>query len=337
MRTWNAASAGALSITKNPAIPRKDPDMNSAACTTLRLTTTPSAETSVIPAGKKKAVSSRVVLFGNGTLYGSGSLLGCGFLLLLDGGFGIHRGIYGPLAELPGELQPIVRLSFELLGVVDAVDRADLDAEGTVHAARVVYDKAYRVGLRLAGAVDVTLLHLYGDTVVGADPHALQACDAPVHVDRQQPAAALRERTLVLGVLTRNLLREEVPEGDPHPLYDALSYLRHIMSSPLSEKRWKRQHRAGGDEQPENGERNEHLPTQVHQLVHAQARQGPADPQEGEHEKRCLEPEPDPVEGPEVKERERRLPAPEEQRRADGRHQPHQGELGGLDQSPGHP
>src|ERR687898_880400 len=72
------------------------------------------------------------------------------------------------------------------------------------------------------------------------------------------------------------------------------------ISAPLSEKERERQHRTSGDEQPNNGERHEHLPTKVHQL-------------------------------------ERRLPAPEKQRRADRRHQAHQGKLGGLDQSPGHP
>ena len=55
MRTWKAASAGALSITKYPEMPRNDPDMNSAEWTTLRLRTTPSAETSVIPARKANA------------------------------------------------------------------------------------------------------------------------------------------------------------------------------------------------------------------------------------------------------------------------------------------
>src|SRR5215204_4125076 len=55
MSTWNAASAGALSITKYPEIPRNDPDIKSAEWTTLRLNTTPSAETSVIPARKTNA------------------------------------------------------------------------------------------------------------------------------------------------------------------------------------------------------------------------------------------------------------------------------------------
>src|SRR5918998_1042846 len=149
-----------------------------------------------------------LVPFGYGTLYGFGTLVyGLGdflgdLFLLFDGGLGVHRRVDGPLAELPRELQAIVSLDLVLLGVVDAVVRAD--------------------------------------------PHALQTRDAAVHVYRQQPAAAFGERALVLGVLARDLLLEEMLEGDPHPLQNSLSQLRHTTSPPLSENRRERQHRAGG-------------------------------------------------------------------------------------------
>src|SRR4028119_1539424 len=96
-----------------------------------------------------------------------------GWLLLFDGGFRIYRRVHGPLAELPRELQAVVRLDLELLSVIDTVDRADLDAQAAVHAARVVYDEADRVWLCLARAVGVALGLLDGDTVVRADAHAL--------------------------------------------------------------------------------------------------------------------------------------------------------------------
>jgi hypothetical protein len=107
--------------------------------------------------------------------------------------------------------------------VVDAVDWADFDAKGAVHAARVVDHETDCVGLGLAGAVYVALRHLDRDAVVRTDPHTLQARDAPVHVHRQQSAATLRELSLVLRVLACDLLLEEVLEGDPHPLQNSLS------------------------------------------------------------------------------------------------------------------
>jgi hypothetical protein len=107
--------------------------------------------------------------------------------------------------------------------VIDTVDRAHLHAHTAVKAARVVDHESYRVGPSLAGAIHVALLHLDGDAVVRADPHALQTRDAAVHVYRQQPAAAFGERALVLGVLARDLLLEEMLEGDPHPLQNSLS------------------------------------------------------------------------------------------------------------------
>src|SRR5918998_1171243 len=97
------------------------------------------------------------------------------------------------------------------------------------------------------------------------------------------------------------------------------------------------EHRAGRDEQPDEGYRDEDLPSEVHELVHPQAGDGPPDPLEGEDYEGGLEPEPDPVEGPEVEELQRRLPAPEEQRDGDRGHQAHRGELGRLDKGPGHP
>src|SRR5918998_3265148 len=75
------------------------------------------------------------------------------------------------------------------------------------------------------------------------------------------------------------------------------------IPSPL-----KNQHRAGCHEQPDQGYRDEHLPAEVHQLVHAQTRQAPPDPLEGEHDERGLEAEPNPVKGPKIQERQRPLP-----------------------------
>src|ERR671910_1689226 len=97
------------------------------------------------------------------------------------------------------------------------------------------------------------------------------------------------------------------------------------------------QHSCSDDEQIDQRQRDEHLPAEVHELVHPQTRDAPADPLEGEHDERRLEPEPRPVEGPEVEELERRLPAPEEKGDRDRRHEPHRGELGRLDEGPGHP
>ena len=48
---------GALSITKNPATPRKDPDMSRAEWTTFRLRTTPIAQSKVIDARKMNATT----------------------------------------------------------------------------------------------------------------------------------------------------------------------------------------------------------------------------------------------------------------------------------------
>jgi hypothetical protein len=59
--------------------------------------------------------------------------------------------------------------------------------------------------------------------MVRTDPHALQAGDAAVHVDREHPAAPVREFALVFGVLAGDLLPEEVLQGNAHPLQYALS------------------------------------------------------------------------------------------------------------------
>src|ERR687894_1448195 len=53
-------------------------------------------------------------------------------------------------------------------------------------------------------------------------------------------------------------------------------------------------HRAGRDEQPDQGYRDEDLPAEVHELVHPEAWHAPPDPLEGEHDERRLDPEPDP-------------------------------------------
>src|SRR5215217_5267836 len=179
---------------------------------------------------EKRTLQSSRLVPGPGLLDRSGSFLARGLLLCPYGRFGVHPRVDGELAELPGKLQAIVGLRLELLGVVDAVHRADLDAQGAVHAARVVDHEPDRVRLRLARAVGVALDLLYGDAVVGTDPHALQTGDAAVHVHGQHAAAALRQLSLVLGVLARDLLPKEVLQGHPHPLQDALSDLWHIRN-----------------------------------------------------------------------------------------------------------
>ena len=45
-----------------------------------------------------------------------------------------------------------------------------------------------------------------------------------------------------------------------------------------------RVHRPGGHEDPDDGDRDEHLPAQAHDLVVAVARERGADPDEDEHE-----------------------------------------------------
>src|SRR5918998_2984307 len=93
---------------------------------------------------------------------------------------------------------------------------------------------------------------------------------------------------------------------------------------------------AGCHEQPGQGNGYEYLPAEIHELVHPEPGYAPPDPLEGEHDERRLEAEPDPVEGPEVQELQRRLPAPEKERRRDRGHKAHRGELGRLDEGPRH-
>src|SRR5215212_9285526 len=97
------------------------------------------------------------------------------------------------------------------------------------------------------------------------------------------------------------------------------------------------QHRCGDDEQIDQRQWDEHLPAEVHELVHPEPRDAPPDPLEREHDQGRLEAEPDPVERAEVEEREGRLPATEEEGGCDSAHQAHRCELGGLDQGPRHP
>src|SRR3712207_3613007 len=96
------------------------------------------------------------------------------------------------------------------------------------------------------------------------------------------------------------------------------------------------EHRAGRNEQPDEGNGYENLPAKVHQLVHPESGYAPTDPLEGEHDQRRLEPEPNPVEDPKVEKLEGRLPTTEKERRRDRRHEAHRGELRRLDQGPGH-
>src|SRR5215203_5045087 len=159
---------------------------------------------------EKRTLQSSRLVPGPGLLDRSGGFLACGLLLFPYGRLGVNPRVDGELAELPGELQAVVGLRLELLGVVDAVHRADLDAQRAVHAARVVDHEPDRVRLRLPRAVGVALDLLDRDAVVGADPHALQTGDAAVHVHGQHAAATFRKFALVLGILTGDLLPEEV-------------------------------------------------------------------------------------------------------------------------------
>src|SRR5918997_5806469 len=109
-----------------------------------------------------------------------------------------------------------------------------------------------------------------------------------------------------------------------------------LKTFPLKHRR-EHEHRARGDEQPDEADRHEYLPPKVHELVHPQAREAPADPLEGEDDQRRLYGEPQPVEVPKVQKGERRLPAAEEQGGGNRRDKRHRGELGGLDQTPRHP
>src|SRR3712207_2478920 len=69
------------------------------------------------------------------------------------------------------------------------------------------------------------------------------------------------------------------------------------------------ENRAGRNEQPDEGYRDEDLPSEIHELVHPQSGDGPPDPLEREDYEGGLEAEPDPVEGPEVEKLQRRRPA----------------------------
>src|SRR5215208_3831242 len=109
-----------------------------------------------------------------------------------------------------------------------------------------------------------------------------------------------------------------------------------ISETFLGAKRGEQEHQPRRHEQPDQRHRNQHLPAEVHELVHPQARHAPPDPLESKHDERRLYPEPDPVEGPEVQERQRRLPAAQKQRHRDRRHDRHRGELCGLYERPRH-
>src|SRR5215203_1445700 len=110
-----------------------------------------------------------------------------------------------------------------------------------------------------------------------------------------------------------------------------------ISETFLGAKRGEQEHQPRRHEQPDQRHRNQNLPAEVHELVHPQARHAPPDPLESKHDERRLYPEPDPVEGPEVQERQRRLPAAQKQRHGDRRDNRHRGELRGLYEGPGHP
>src|SRR4028119_1876937 len=105
---------------------------------------------------------------------------------------------------------------------------------------------------------------------------------------------------------------------------------------PLKHRR-EHEHRTRGDEQPDQADRHEYLPAEIHELVHPEARQAPPDPLEGEDDERRFDAEPEPVEVPEVQKLQGRLPAPQKQRGGYRRDEGHRGELGGLDKAPRHP
>src|ERR671910_775899 len=85
MRTWKAASTGALSITNNPEIPRNDPDMNSAERRDQR------------HAGQEgeryRQAASSFSVTGRSTVLGA--FLGVGFFFFLAAGLGSTVGSTG--------------------------------------------------------------------------------------------------------------------------------------------------------------------------------------------------------------------------------------------------
>src|SRR5438552_6127040 len=78
------------------------------------------------------------------------------------------------------------------------------------------------------------------------------------------------------------------------------------------------------DQDVEQPERKQHLPTEVHEAVVAQSREGPTHPHHEEEQDDDLAEEPDGAGDPvERMEREERQPATEEQRRSDRRDNHH--------------
>src|SRR5215472_18107002 len=86
---------------------------------------------------------------------------------------------------------------------------------------------------------------------------------------------------------------------------------------PSPSMTWHPAHRrqdAGGEHQPEQRQRQEHLPAEPHQLIVAEAREGRAHPEKNEHHKKNLGDQPDRPRDPgERGDRDRRQPAAEKQ------------------------
>src|SRR4028118_67626 len=109
-----------------------------------------------------------------------------------------------------------------------------------------------------------------------------------------------------------------------------------LKTFPLKHRR-EHEHRTRGDEQPDQAGRHEYLPTEIHELVHPEAREAPSYPLEGENDERRLDAKPQPVEVPEVQNLQGRLPATQEQRGGYRRHEGHRGALGRGSRAPGTP
>ncbi len=233
---------------------------------------------------------------------------------------------------------------FQDLRLDDRIDRAALFAEAAEDALREV-DVVARRAARTVG----THIRLDRDRERRAHCLAELAGDAAlfavlVAAQRVQPAKARRQRSLLFGELHRHLAAERVPAGQGHALdqfheHEALekvlegkrcrssSNSSHDVVSRLFPDVPGRQQPRAHDQQPHQGDRNEDLPAQAHDLVIPEAREGRADPDEHGHHEEGLEAQPDPARD-EVQGRHRRQPAAQEHGHAQDGHEPHAGVFG---------
>ena len=194
------------------------------------------------------------------------------------------------LARLGGEL--------EIRALDDGIDRAGFLAEAAIDALRHV-----DVVARGAAAAVLARLGLDGDGERRADRLAELAGDAAllavgIAAQRMLAAEARAERALLVRVVHRHRRLEHVAQGEPHARDElgqeqaaraAVEYCHGSPPSclPLVRDPARRHQNARRQHQPEQRQRQEHLPAQPHQLVVAEAREGRPHPQEAEqHEAR---------------------------------------------------